>query len=153
MANTYTQIHLQLIFAVKYREAVITNIWKNELYKYISGIIQQQKHKLIIVNGVADHLHLFVGFRPHQSLADLMQDIKGSSSKWINENKFTRSKFSWQEGYGAFSYSHSHLSNVINYIKNQENHHRKITFIDEYKAFLKTYEVEYDERYILKDPV
>ena len=153
MANTYTQIHLQLIFAVKYREAVITNIWKNELYKYISGIIQQQKHKLIIVNGVADHLHLFVGFRPHQSLADLMQDIKGSSSKWINENKFTRSKFSWQEGYGAFSYSHSHLSNVINYIKNQENHHRKKTFIDEYKAFLKTYEVEYDERYILKDPV
>ncbi len=153
MANTYTQIHLQLIFAVKYREAVINNIWKNELYKYISGIIQQQKHKLIIVNGVADHIHLLIGFRPHQSLADLMQDIKGSSSKWINENKFTRSKFSWQEGYGAFSYSHSHLSNVINYIKNQENHHRKITFIDEYKAFLKTYEVEYDERYILKDPL
>ena len=153
MANTYTQIHLQLIFAVKYREAVITNIWKNELYKYISGIIQQQKHKLIIVNGVADHIHLLIGFRPNQALADLMQDIKGSSSKWINENKFTRSKFSWQEGYGAFSYSHSHLSNVINYIKNQENHHRKITFIDEYKAFLKTYEVEYDERYILKDPV
>lgn len=153
MANTYTQIHLQLIFAVKYREAVINNIWKNELYKYITGIIQQQKHKLIIVNGVADHIHLLIGFRPHQSLADLMQDIKGSSSKWINENKFTRSKFSWQEGYGAFSYSHSHLSNVINYIKNQENHHRKITFIDEYKAFLKTYEVEFDERYILKDPL
>ena len=153
MANTYTQIHLQLIFAVKYREAVITNIWKNELYKYISGIIQQQKHKLIIVNGVADHIHLLIGFRPHQSLADLMQDIKGNSSKWINENHFTRSKFAWQEGYGAFSYSKSHLSNVINYIKNQENHHRKITFIDEYKAFLKTYEVEYDERYILKDPL
>lgn len=153
MANTYTQIHLQLIFAVKYRAAIINDTWKNELYKYISGIIQQQKHKLIIVNGVADHIHLLIGFRPHQSLADLMQDIKGSSSKWINENKFTRSKFSWQEGYGAFSYSHSHLSNVINYIKNQENHHRKITFIDEYKAFLKTYEVEYDERYILKDPL
>lgn len=153
MANTYTQIHLQLIFAVKYREAVINNIWKNELYKYISGIIQQQKHKLIIVNGVADHLHLFVGFRPHQSLADLMQDIKGNSSKWINENHFTRSKFAWQEGYGAFSYSQSHLSNVINYIKNQENHHKKITFIDEYKAFLKTFEVEYDVRYILKHPI
>ena len=153
MATTYTQRHLQLIFAVKYRAAIINDTWKNELYKYISGIIQQQKHKLIIVNGVADHIHLLIGFRPHQSLADLMQDIKGSSSKWINENKFTRSKFSWQEGYGAFSYSHSHLSNVINYIKNQENHHRKITFIDEYKAFLKTYEVEYDERYILKDPL
>ncbi len=153
MANTYTQIHLQLIFAVKYRAAIINDTWKNELYKYISGIIQQQKHKLIIVNGVADHIHLLIGFRPHQSLADLMQDIKGNSSKWINENHFTRSKFAWQEGYGAFSYSKSHLSNVINYIKNQENHHRKITFIDEYKAFLKTYEVEYDERYILKDPV
>ena len=153
MANTYTQIHLQLIFAVKYRAAIINDTWKNELYKYISGIIQQQKHKLIIVNGVADHIHLLIGFRPHQSLADLMQDIKGNSSKWINENHFTRSKFAWQEGYGAFSYSKSHLSNVINYIKNQENHHRKITFIDEYKAFLKTYEVEYDERYILKDPL
>lgn len=152
MANTYTQIHLQLIFAVKYRAAIISDTWKNELYKYISGIIQQQKHKLLIVNGVADHIHLLIGFRPHQSLADLMQDIKGSSSKWINENKFTQSKFSWQGGYGAFSYSHSQLSRVINYIKNQENHHKKTPFIDEYKLFLKTFEVAYDERYILKDP-
>jgi REP element-mobilizing transposase RayT len=131
---------------------MIDSIWKDELYKYITGIIQTQKHKLIIINGVADHVHILLGYRPHQSLSDLLQDIKGSSSKWINEKKFTRSKFAWQEGYGAFSYSHSHLSKVINYIKEQEQHHKKITFMEEYKSFLKTYEVKYDERYILREP-
>lgn len=132
--------------------AMIDNIWKDELYKYITGIIQTQKHKLLIINGVADHVHILIGYRPHQSLSDLVQDIKGSSSKWINERKFTRLKFRWQEGYGAFSYSHSHLSEVINYIKNQEQHHKKITFMDEYKSFLKTYDVAFDERYILREP-
>lgn len=131
---------------------MIAPSWKNELYKYIIGIIKKQKHKPIIINGVQDHIHLLIGQRPHQSLADLMQDIKGSSSKWINEKKFTKSKFAWQEGYGAFSYSHSHLSKVIEYIKNQEKHHKKITFMDEYKSFLKSFDVEFDERYILKDP-
>lgn len=131
---------------------MIDNIWKDELYKYITGIIQTQRHKLVIINGVADHVHILIGYRPHQSLSDLVQDIKGSSSKWINEKKFTRSKFAWQEGYGAFSYSHSHLSKVINYIKNQEQHHKKITFMEEYKSFLKNYDVEFDERYILKEP-
>ncbi len=153
MANTYTQIHLQLIFAVKYRAAVIKNDWKNDLYKYIAGIIENQKHKLLIINGVADHIHILIGYRPHQSLSELLQDIKGDSSRWINENNLTQSNFSWQQGYGAFSYSHSHLPQVINYIKNQEKHHEKIPFMDEYKLFLKTYEVEFDERYILKDPV
>jgi putative transposase len=153
MANNYTQIHLQLIFAVKYRAAVIDNSWKNELYKYISGIIQEQKHKLIIINGVEDHLHILIGYRPHQSLSDLMQDIKGSSSKWINDRNFLRKKFEWQGGYGAFSYSHSHLNNVINYIKNQETHHRKISFTEEYKAFLKAFEVDFDEKYILMEPI
>jgi REP element-mobilizing transposase RayT len=152
MGNTYTQIHLQLIFAVKYRLALIDNIWKDELFKYISGIVQNQKHKLMIINGVNSHIHILIGFRPHQSLADLMQDIKGASSKWINEHKLTNVKFSWQEGYGAFSYSHSHLPRVINYIKNQEKHHKRITFSDEYKEFLRVFEVEYDERYILKEP-
>ncbi|MEW6703098.1 MAG: IS200/IS605 family transposase [Bacteroidota bacterium] len=152
MSNTYTQIHIQIIFSVQYRKAMIDNIWKDELYKYITGIIQTQRHKLVIINGVADHVHILIGYRPHQSLSDLVQDIKGSSSKWINEKKFTRSKFEWQEGYGAFSYSHSHLSKVINYIKNQEQHHKKITFMEEYKSFLKNYDVEFDERYILKEP-
>ena len=132
--------------------AMIDNIWKDELQKYITGIIQTQKHKLLIINGVANHVHVLFGYRPHQSLSDLVQDIKGGSSKWINERKFTRSKFAWQEGYGAFSYSHSHLSEVINYIKNQEQHHKKITFMGEYKSFLKTYDVAFDERYILREP-
>ena len=152
MANTYTQIHLQLIFAVKYRKALINKNWKDELYKYITGIIQKQKHKLIIINGIEDHLHILVGFKPHQSLSDLMKDIKGSSSAWINEKNFTQARFAWQEGYSAFSYSHSHLTNVIRYIENQENHHRKISFIEEYKTFLNLYNIEFDERYILKEP-
>lgn len=132
--------------------AMIDKIWKDELYKYITGIIQKQKHKLVIINGVNDHIHILLGYRPHQSLSDLLQDIKGSSSKWINENKLTKIKFAWQEGYGAFSYSHSHLSKVISYIKNQEQHHKKITFMNEYRSFLKSYEVEFDERYVLKEP-
>ncbi len=152
MANTYTQIHLQLVFAVKYRAALIEKSWEDELYQYISGIIREQKHKLLIINGVADHIHILIGFKPHQALSALMQDIKGSSSKWINERDLSRKKFSWQEGYGAFSYSNSHLNNVINYIKNQEDHHHKISFIDEYKTFLKEYEIDFDERYILKEP-
>ena len=152
MGNTYTQIHLQLIFAVKYRAALIKNEWKDELYKYISGIIERQNHKLIVINGVEDHIHILIGFRTHQSLADLMQDIKGDSSKWINEKKLTPYKFSWQGRYGAFSYSKSHLKRVINYINNQEIHHMKTTFIDEYISFLKANDIEFDERYILKNP-
>lgn len=152
MGNSYTQIHIQLIFAVKYRLALIDNVWKDELFKYISGIIQNQKHRLIILNGVSSHIHILVGLRPHQALADLMQHIKGSSSKWINDRRLTHMKFAWQEGYGAFSYSHSHLERVIRYIKNQEKHHKKIAFIEEYREFLKAFEVDYDERYILKDP-
>jgi putative transposase len=152
MPNAYTQIHLQLIFAVKYRAAMIDKNWKDELYKYITGIVQGNKHKLVIVNGVKNHIHLLVGYRPHQSLSDLMQDIKGQSSKWINEKKFTKSKFQWQEGYGAFLYSHSHLSKVINYINNQEIHHKKVSFMDEYRSFLKAFDVEFDERFILKEP-
>lgn len=152
MANTYTQIHLQLVFAVKYRRALIDKSWKDELYKYITGIVQGNNHKLLGINGIEDHIHILIGFRTHQSLADLLQDIKGNSSKWINERNFTRSEFRWQDGYGAFSYSRSHLKNVLTYIENQEVHHKKIRFIDEYKLLLKKFEVEYDERYIFKEP-
>ena len=152
MSNTYTQIHIQIIFAVKYRIALLDKLWQDELYKYITGIIQTQKHKLLIINGVSDHIHILIGYNPHQALSDLVQDIKGSSSKWNNEKKFIRSKFAWQAGYGAFSYSHSHLPKVINYIKNQEHHHRKITFVDEYRSFLKAFNVAFDERYILIEP-
>ena len=152
MANTYTQIHLQLIFAVKYRKALIDRSWKEELNKYITGIVQNQKHKLLTINGIEDHIHILIGFRPHQSLSNLMQDIKGDSSGWINENRFASSRFAWQEGYGAFSYSRSHLSSVINYIENQEEHHRKKSFVEEFKLLLKVSGIDFDERYILKEP-
>ncbi len=152
MANTYTQIHLQVIFAVKKRTGLIQKEWKNELYKYITGIIQAQDHKLLAINGMPDHLHVFFGMRPIQSLSDLMQEIKQDSSKWINRKKFIKEKFEWQEGFGAFSYSKSQASRVIAYVQNQEVHHRKITFLDEYKKFLEKFEVDYDERYIFKEP-
>jgi len=152
MANTYTQIHLQLVFAVKYRAALIHKSWKDELYKYITGIVQGNNHKLLGINGIEDHIHILIGFRTHQSLSDLLEDIKGSSSNWINERGFIRTKFNWQGGYGAFSYSRSHLKNVLTYIENQEEHHRKIKFLDEYRFLLKKFEVEYDERYIFREP-
>lgn len=151
MANTYTQIHLQLIFAVQNRRSLIQESWEDRLYEYITGIVQQHTHKMIIINGMPDHLHIVIGMRPIQSLSDLMQDIKGSSSKWINDNKLSVGKFNWQEGFGAFSYSKSQLPKLIEYVKNQKEHHKKKTFIDEYKEFLKAYEVDFDEKYIFKE--
>lgn len=151
MANTYTQIHLHLIFAVKYRTGIIQKAWKDELYKYITGIIQGNNHKLIIINGMSDHIHILVGVRPNQSISDLLQDIKGSSSKWINEKGFVKGKFEWQEGYAAFSYGKSQIKDVIKYIENQEEHHKKRTFREEYLAFLDAFEVDYDEKYIFKE--
>jgi REP element-mobilizing transposase RayT len=151
MANTYTQIHLQLIFAVQNRRSLIQQSWEDRLYEYITGIVQQHTHKMIIINGMPDHLHVVIGMRPIQSLSDLMQDIKGNSSKWINEKKLSTDRFSWQEGFGAFSYSKSQLPGLIKYVKNQKEHHTKKTFIDEYKEFLKAFEVDYDERYIFKE--
>jgi len=150
MANTYTQIHIHAVFAVKKRTGLIQKEWKDDLYKYITGIIQAHNHKLLDINGMPDHLHIFFGMRPTQSLADLMQDIKGDSSKWINEKKFIKDKFEWQEGYGAFSYSKSQVATVIAYVQNQEVHHRATTFLEEYKQFLERFEVDYDERFIFK---
>jgi REP element-mobilizing transposase RayT len=152
MANTYTQIHIQAIFAVKKRTGLIQKEWKDELYKYITGIIQNHDHKLLAINGMPDHLHTFFGMRPTQSLSDLMQDIKQDSSGWINKRKFLKDKFEWQSGFGAFSYSKSQASRVIAYVQNQEIHHRKITFLEEYKKFLERFGVDYDERYIFKVP-
>ena len=107
MANTYTQIHIQYVFSVQNRDCIIAKSWREELYKYITGIIQKNNHKLLAINGMPDHIHVLVGLRLAQSIADLMQDVKGYSSKWINDKKYVRGKFSWQEGYGAFSYSKS----------------------------------------------
>jgi putative transposase len=153
MANTFTQIHIQFVFAVKYRQCLIQSTWKNELYKYITGIVQKQNHKLLAINGVSDHIHILIGVRPTQSISELMQDVKGSSSKWINEKKITPRKFEWQEGYGAFSYSLSQVKQVISYINNQEIHHAKKSLREEYIGFLQKFEVDFDERYIFTAPL
>ena len=124
--------------------------WKEELYRYITGIVQNHGHKVLAINGMPDHVHLFFGMRPTQSLSELMQAVKGDSSKWINDKKFVQGRFSWQEGYGAFSYSKSHVSNVIQYIQNQEQHHRTRTFIEEYHDLLQKFGVSFEERYSFK---
>ena len=151
MANTYTQIYLQFVFAVQNRFSLIQKEWKDELYKYITGIVQNNKHKLIAINGMPNHLHIFVGYKPHQLVPDLLKDIKGSSSGWINNKKLVKGKFQWQEGYGAFSYSRSQIDIVAKYIHNQEEHHRRKSFREEYLGFLKQFNVSFDEKYILKD--
>jgi REP element-mobilizing transposase RayT len=150
MPNTYTQIYFHTVFSVKNRESLINPKWKDELYKYITGIVQNQNHKLIAINGMPDHLHIFIGLKPDQSISDLMQDIKGGSSKWINEKGFVNGKFEWQSGFGAFSYSDSQVDSVVRYIINQEEHHKKKTFIEEYTDFLEKFKVPYDEKYIFK---
>ena len=137
MANTFTQIYIHFVFAVQNRISLIQPEWKDELYKYITGIVQKNGHKLIAVNGIANHVHIFVGYKPHQLIPELMQDVKG--------------KFSWQEGYGAFSYSHSQIDQVVRYIANQEKHHKKQTFQEEYILLLKKFKVQFDEKYILKE--
>lgn len=151
MANTYTQIYLQFVFAVQDRISLIHRDWENELYKYITGIVQNNKHKLIAINGVPNHIHVFIGYKPHQLIPELLQDIKGSSSKWINSAGFVKSRFKWQEGYGAFSYSHSQVDHVVKYIHNQKKHHKSISFKVEYLDFLKKFTIPYNERYILRD--
>jgi len=150
MPNTYTQVHIHVVFTVQNRNSLISKSWEDRLYMYITGIIQNNGHKLLIINGMPDHIHILFGKRPNQSLSDLMQDIKGDSSRWINENKLVPGKFSWQEGYGAFSYSKSQVPAVIKYIQNQELHHRKKSFIDEYKKMLIEFGIEFNERYIFK---
>jgi len=148
MANTYTQIHIHAVFAVRNRLSLINESWEEELYKYITGIIQNQGHKLLAINGMPDHLHILFGMRPVQSLSELMQDIKGDSSKWINNKRLVKGRFSWQAGYGAFSYAKSQLPNVIRYIENQKKHHNKKTFQEEYLETLNKFGVDYDEKYI-----
>ncbi len=150
MANTYTQIHIQAVFAVQNRECIIRNSWKDELYKYISGIVQNNNHKLLSINGMPDHIHILFGLRPSQSVSDLMQDVKGSSSKWINDKKLVQGRFSWQEGYGAFSYSKSEVPTIIQYITNQTIHHKIKTFSEEYYGLLKEFEIDFDDRYTFK---
>ena len=152
MANTYTQLHIQFVFAVKYRDALIQKAWKDELHKYITGIFQENDHKMLQINSMPDHIHILAGMKPNQSISSLIQNVKTETSKWIKDKKFCDIPFAWQEGYGAFSYSKSHVPDVIRYIQNQEIHHKKESFIDEFRHFLKAFEIEYDEKYIFKEP-
>ncbi|TAE23412.1 MAG: IS200/IS605 family transposase [Cytophagales bacterium] len=150
MPNTYTQIYIQTVFAVKHRHGLIRSEWKEDLYRYMTGIIQKQGHKLIAINGMSDHVHVFIGLNPKQSISELLQYLKMDSSKWINENRLVQGRFEWQTGYGAFSYGHSQIDDVVKYIQNQEEHHRKRTFLEEYTLFLDKFNVPYDERYVFK---
>lgn len=148
MPNTYTQIHIHFVFAVKNRQALIQESVRDRVEKYIMGIVQNFGHKLLAVYCMPDHMHLFVGFKPNQSLSELMREVKSRSSEFINTQKLTKEKFNWQEGYGAFSYSHSHVQNVIDYVLNQPEHHKKKTFKEEYQEFLKKFEIPFEEKYL-----
>ena len=151
MNNSYTQIHIQTVFAVQNRDALISLEWRDRLYQYISSIINDQGHRILAIGGTANHLHLFFGFRPTQSLSSLMLRVKRETSEWINKERLTNFRFQWQEGYGAFSYSKSHVPNVIRYILNQETHHAKRSFREEYLDMLRKNEIEFDERFIFED--
>jgi putative transposase len=148
MANTYTQIYIQVVFAVEGRQSLIDLQHNDELQKYISGIISGQKQKLIAINNMPDHVHILVGFNPDLALSNFVRDIKANSSAFINRKQWVRGRFAWQEGFGAFSYSRSQLDIVARYIQNQQRHHATITFREEYVTLLKKFQVDYDERYI-----
>lgn len=151
MANTYHQIYIQTVFAVKYREAVIHKDWKSILFGVIGNLINETNCKTLIVNGVEDHVHCFIGLKPSIPISELMKTVKAKSSKYINDHNLTRHRFEWQEGYGAFSYGQSQIDSVYKYIENQEEHHKKHTFRSEYLELLKLFKVPYDEPYIFED--
>ena len=150
MAGTFSQIYIQIVFAVKGRENLIAKPWRDELHKYIAGIIKGKEQKSIIVNGVADHIHCFVGLKPSMTISDLVRDIKNNSTNFINGKSLVKGKFSWQEGYGVFSYSHSQINDVYNYILNQEEHHKRKTFKEEYLELLNKFEIPYEERFLFE---
>ncbi|MCE9538611.1 MAG: IS200/IS605 family transposase [Bacteroidetes bacterium] len=150
MPDTYSQIYIQIVFAVKNRNALIAGNWEERLYKYITGIVQGDGQKMLSINGMPDHIHFLIGMKPTCCLSDLVREIKKSSNTFIKENKFSPYSFNWQEGYGAFSYSHSQLDNVIGYIQNQKTHHKKKTFKEEYLEFLLNFNIEFKNEYLFE---
>lgn len=148
--GTFSQIYMHIVFAVKGRNSLIAAAWEDELYKYITGIVQNKDQKMLRINGMPDHIHFLIGMRPSCRLADLVREVKKSSNAFIQEKRFTKYKFEWQEGYAAFSYSHSALDNVIAYIANQKEHHRIKSFKEEYIGFLKKYQIEYKDEYLFE---
>ena len=150
MPGTYSQIYIQIVFAVKHRDALIRETWEERLYQYITAIVLNKEQKMLAINGMPDHVHFFIGMKPPCCLSDLVREVKKSSNEFIVENKLCKHKFNWQEGYGAFSYSHSQLDNVIGYIMNQKEHHRKKTFKEEYTDMLTKFNVEYEEKFLFE---
>jgi putative transposase len=148
MPNTYSQIYLQFVFAVQHRQALIPKEHKEELHKYITGIVQKRKSKMIAIHCMPDHAHIFIGFKPIMEISDLVKEIKVASNGFINDNKWVNRKFNWQEGYGVFSYSHSHIDQVAKYVLNQEAHHKKKTFRREYLEFIEKFAIPYEEKYL-----
>lgn len=148
MANTYSQIYIQIVFAVKGRQNLITKENREELHKFITGIVTNREQKLLAIFAMPDHVHILVGMKPSISISDLVRDIKAGSSKFINDNKWINGKFNWQEGFGAFSYSKSSIDNVVKYILNQEERHKKKKFKEEYLDFLNKFDIDYDEKYV-----
>lgn len=148
MSNTYTQLYIQLVFAVKFREALITESIRDGLQKFLTGIAQNNKHKMLAVYCMPDHTHVLVGLHPTQSISGLAADLKSNSSRWLNETKQIRHQFNWQEGYGAFSYHKSRLPGMINYVLTQNEHHKKKSFRDEYLGLLNEFDIGYDEKYL-----
>lgn len=150
MTGTFSQIYIQIVFAVEHRDSLISPEWEDELYKYITGIVQNKGQKMLAINGMPDHIHIFIGMNPSCCLSDLVREIKKSSNDFIKEKNFSKFKFNWQEGYGAFSYSHSAIDNVVKYVMNQKEHHKKQTFKDEYLDFLNKFQIEYKDEYLFK---
>ncbi|MCG3167424.1 MAG: hypothetical protein POELPBGB_03216 [Bacteroidia bacterium] len=147
-AGTYSQIYIQIVFAVKGRESLIAHDWEERLYEYITGIVRNKEQKMLAINGMPDHIHFLIGMKPSCCLSDLVREVKKSSNEFINEKNLSKFKFNWQEGYGAFSYSHSQLDNVIGYIMNQKTHHKTKSFKEEYVDFLKKFNVEYKDQFL-----
>ena len=150
MPNTYSQIFIQIVFTVKGRENLIQKKYREESHKLITGIVKNRDQKLLSIFAMPDHVHILIGLKPNISISDLARDIKAGSSKFINDNKWINGKFNWQEGFGAFSYSKSQVDTVVNYILNQEEHHKKETFKTEYLNFLNKFEIDYDEKYLFE---
>jgi len=150
MANTFSQIYIQIVFAVSNRQSLITADFKEELYKYIAGIIRNHGQKLISINGTPDHVHILIGLRPAMAIADLVREIKADSTNFINNKKLVHGRFNWQEGYGAFSYGHSQLDSIIGYIQNQETHHSRRSFKDEYLSLLRKFDIAFEDKYVFK---
>jgi putative transposase len=148
MPNTYTQLYIQIVFTVQGKQNLIPKKHREELHKFITGIVSSRNQKLIAIFAMPDHVHIFIGIKPNISISDLVRDIKAGSSKFINDNKWLPGKFSWQEGFGAFSYSHSHIDSVVKYILNQEEHHKTKTFKEEYLDFLNKFQIVYNEKYL-----